>query len=164
MAAALTRRAAPPAVALPRAGLPRWLFLLLAGLLVHCGDDPRPEQSGGTLHFAWGMGEGSSALDCERLTAAQFRATIFQRGAVVDSYSAPCSDFELTTEAVTPNVEYTTRATLVDELELPKSATLTSTRFDIREAEVVEVRINFDAEGAISVAPSTPPPAQNVAR
>lgn len=153
-----------PRAALPRAGLSRWLLLLLAGLLIHCGDDPRPEEAGGMLHFVWAVGAGG-AEDCERLTAVEFRATIFQRGQVVESYSAPCSDFELETGPLVPNVEYMTRATLVDELDLPKSPTLTSTRFDIAEEEVVDVTIVFDADGVISVgpAPAVPVPT-NVTR
>jgi hypothetical protein len=145
---------------LPRAGLSRWLLLLLAGLSVHCGDDPRAEEAGGLLHFAWAVGEGSGAEACERLTAVEFRATIFQRGQVIDSYSAPCADLELETGMLVPNVEYMTRATLVDELDLPKSPTLTSTRFDIAAEEVVDVTIVFDADGAISVGPRPPVPSQ----
>lgn len=151
--------AAPRRAVLPRAGLSRWLLLLLAGLLIHCGDDPRPEEAGGLLHFVWAAGDGG-AEGCERLQAVEFRATVFQRGQVVESYSAPCSDFELEAGPLVPNVEYMARATLVDELDLPKSPTVTSTRFDITAEALLDVTIDFDANGSIAVGPRPPAPVQ----
>lgn len=153
--------ALPRRAALPRAGLSRWLLLLLAGLLVHCGDDPRAEEAGGLLHFVWALGDGG-AQGCERLSAVEFRATLFQRGQIIDSYSAPCSALELETGMLVPNVEYVARATLVDEFDLPKSPTLTSTRFDITENEIVDVTIDFDTDGAIWVGPRPSVPVQVV--
>lgn len=155
--AAVVGPVVPRRAVLPRAGLSRWLLLLLAGLLLHCGDDPRPDEQGGQLRFVWDVGDGG-AEDCERLTAVEFQATVFQRGQVVDSYSAPCSDFELETGVLVPNVEYMARATLVDELDLPKSPTVTSSRFDITAEQLLDVTINFDANGAISVGPRPPAP------
>jgi hypothetical protein len=149
--------AAPRRVVLPRAGLSRWLLLLLAGLLIHCGDDPRPEEQGGALRFVWAVGDGGAEA-CERLSAVDFQATVFQRGQIVDSYSAPCSDFELETDLLVPNAEYMARATLVDELDLPKSATVSSSRFDITPEQLLDVTINFDANGTISVGPRAPGP------
>lgn len=151
----LARRAAPARTR--RSG---WL-LLSAGLLLHCADEaPRAEQAGGRLHFTWAVGEASLASACDRQQAVSFRATVFHRGAVVDSYAAPCSDFELTTDTFVPDAEYMTRATLVDELDLPRSPTLTSTRFSIEPDAVVDVSMSFDADGVIFVGPR-PSPIQN---
>lgn len=155
--AAVVGSAAPRRAVLPRAGLSRWLLLLLAGLMVHCGDDPRRETQGGSLRFVWAVGDGGGE-DCERLSAAEFQATVFQRGQIIDSYSAPCSDFELETDLLVPNAEYVARATLVDELDLPKSPTVTSSRFDITAEQVLDVTIDFDANGTISVGPRPPGP------
>lgn len=151
---------APRRVVLPRAGLSRWLLLLLAGLSIHCGDDPRPEEAGGVLRFAWAMGEAGGAGECERLAAVAFRGTIFHRGQIIDNYFAPCTDFELETRVLAANVEYTARATLVDELEVAKSPTFDSTRFDIAADEVVDITIDFDVDGGIIVGPIPPVPIQ----
>lgn len=126
-----------------------WGIATLAVGLLHCGDEDRPEQQGAVLHITWTIEDKTLASRCDELGVTDFQATIFYRGDIRASYEAPCSAFELTTDPVTPNDEYMVRATLVDELDVAKSRTVSSSMLSLSAAEVLELSINFDMEALV---------------
>jgi hypothetical protein len=126
-----------------------WGIAALVVGLLHCGDTDRNEQPGAVLHITWTIEDDTLASRCDELGAPALQATVFFRGDIVASYEAPCSAFELTTEPVTPNDEYMVRATLVDDLDVAKSRTVSSSEFSLSAAEVLELSINFDMDALV---------------
>lgn len=131
-----------------RANSRTWVAALAAGI-VHCGDTDRLEQPGAVLHMTWTIDDTTLPSGCDALGATDFGATLFYRGDVVSSYEAACTAFELTTDSITPNGEYMVRATLVDDLDVAKSRTVTSSMMVLAPGEVRELMMNFDTDTLI---------------
>jgi hypothetical protein len=126
--------------------------------LTACGDAERMQESQGAVHIAWTIAGEASSTECERLQATYAQVTVLHRGAIVQMYAADCDAFELLAEPLVPNVEYFARATLVDAVDLPKSQTVTSSRFAIESGQAAELWIDFEQDTLINVGtPPTPP-------
>lgn len=125
-----------------RARLLAWGALAAAGL--HCGDAERAQEPGAVLRFSWTIDESAAGARCAELGADQFQVTLFHQDDIVDRYAAPCDAFELTTQEIHPNDEYTARATLVDGEDNPRSRTVTSSMFSLAPNETREMVVNFD--------------------
>jgi hypothetical protein len=115
-----------------------------------CGDQ-RVQESQGSIHVAWTIAGEASSTECERLQATRARVTVLHRGAIVQMYAADCDAFELQAEPLVPNAEYFARATLVDAVDLPKTQTVTSSRFTIEPGQATELWIDFEQDSLNNV-------------
>jgi hypothetical protein len=137
------------------------LLFCVAGLPCFgaCGEQ-RMRELQGSVHVAWTIAGQAASTECERLQATRAQVTVLHRGAIVQMYAADCDAFELQAEPLVPNAEYFARATLVDAVDLPKTQTVTSSRFTIEPGQATELWIDFEQDSLnnVGVPPERPVP------